>query len=588
MTSLDFDWRRPPAQVYLDNELGKFPTVYFRNNNSEVINSIPLSVDLNKEDLLVVSYIIRRYYADKMQKYIRNQINQNNTIENKIENKENEKENYPKRKKRVARSNSKKAGRDNIINNAIQKCLPIATLDMVKNDNGISEDLIDAKRLLNWFVYITSLIIAADGTFFLRDHDVVVPNIEIEDVIKHILHVYTVILENAIIGESEDDVGIAILFKALSVRIISVFQSGQKKITMKGGRHTNGMNDYLNNEIRNCITNIEDQIREYRDCIYHRITNSSNCWAIKQFINQISKTPDIPIYLNIKITFKTMFHAIGEIMNVFCLDLMPRLSMTNTIGASIFHMLYLKDIGLLGSFAHQINLPVLSRLITSCFPSCFPEGDGNNSEKHLKILNEQYPLIFNILSVTMPRLCKGSMDELKTWIISYHKTYVDEVDRIVTSLLSDEYKNLLTDNECLYYSINEIRGNTIEYYIIMLICQYTKTLILSENGMGNRHVLELNRKKLITCLSKLIVCMYHFVLSVPDQLLTVNILLDGSFIDNQLYKHIMIEALRDFLDGNRIWKDIKKDKDNNNSKDSKNKDIKSKEGMTYQNMEWNL
>ena len=568
MTSTSFTWSNPPAQVYVSTN--PLPIIYWRNRNSEKIFSFPLTVDIKQEDVPKVAYLIRRYYADYMRKFLQEQITKNGN--------------------NGGESSSSLSERLQI-----PACLPIKALDLNNNitiTNVNNFNLINGGKLINWFIYIISLIfppksLNVNETFYIRNENIGVASMEVSDIIKEVLRIYTVTLNNnetdSMIGGGEGGgiLSLSNLFKLLSEKILKILKTGHKngqklktkrgaavvaavtgkrKVGNGGGGGGGGGIDgsgsggecafdtQLEYELRNCVTGVEDRIKMFRDAISLSVTDESNTdtWAVKQFIKQIYQQQQQqgeiePIYLNVNITFRTMFHAVGEIMNVVCLKIMPRLSLADSLGASIFHILYLKDLNLLESFVEQINLPVLTRLINACFV------DYNSTAVYSRSKNS--PIIYDILS-SLPTLCCEKY-ELHEWITMNEENYTQGIHDIVMHLLNATTTTTTTtttgfgvDEEELYYGINCIRGCTIEYYTIRLICHYIVALTISGSG---KHIKNLNKKNLISCLYRITACVYHYVKTIPPHLLNANILTDNTFGSNPVYKKIIHKALEDFL-----------------------------------------
>ena len=560
-SSTSFIWSNPPVQVYIDTK--SIPVIYWRNRNSSKIFSFPLTVDIKQEDVPKIAYLVRRYYADHMRKFLQEQITGSNKSLSSLS-------------ERLQ----------------ISACLPIKVLDLNNNINITNINLINGGKLINWFIYIISLIFSpkslnVNETFYIRNENVGVGTMKIDDIIKQILNIYTVALSNTetesilVGGGGEGILSLSNLFKLLSDKILKILKTGhkngQKLKTKKGGMamaaaaattgkgrggglgsRNNGTDnddcDYifdtqLENELRNCVTGVEDRIKMFNNAISFSVTNESNTntWAVKQFIKQIyqQQPGEIePIYLNINITFRTMFHAVGEIMNTVCLEIMPQLSMADALGSSIFHILYLKDLNLLESFAEQINLPILTRLINACFVD-------NNNINNTIISNYKNSssslIIYDILS-SLPSLCSNEY-ELHDWITMNEEKYIQGIQNMVTYLLDSKTTVTTTtrtgiNEEELYYLINHIRKCTIEYYTIRLICHYVMALTISGSG---KHVKCLNKKNLISCLYRITACVYHYVRTLPTHLLNVNILTDNTFGSNPVYKKIIHKALEDFL-----------------------------------------
>ena len=90
-------------------------------------------------------------------------------------------------------------------------------------------------------------------------------------------------------------------------------------------------------------------------------------WAIKEFVNVVKNSKSDPIYFNENITFHIMIHAIGEIFHSLFIDILPNESMESAIHGTLYHMAYLQDLNLLDTFKKYLYIPILYRLIYSCY-----------------------------------------------------------------------------------------------------------------------------------------------------------------------------------------------------------------------------
>lgn len=287
--------------------------------------------------------------------------------------------------------------------------------------------------------------------------------------------------------------------------------------------------------IKECIHTVECRLNEYHDEIVQSTTNAANSdtWAVKQFVKKARESPQVPVYLNEAITFRTMFHAMGEILNKLCMDIMPRLSMTDAMSASIFQLVYLRDFNLLQSFGPQINLPILYRMLLACFQE---KDNENHGELAVRYLQKQHSTIYHILT-SMPSLCSADVDQLPSWMAAYAPLVISGLDTIVASADATDKDRL----EVLYWSINHVRKNTLEYYLVIVALNYTQ---LSTSGAHSR---ELNRKTAVSALFKVLACLYNYVMNLPRELVSVHVLTDTSFGKNAVYRTIIHQALSELI-----------------------------------------
>ena len=373
-----------------------------------------------------------------------------------------------------------------------------------------SQKFVNAQRILNWSIYIISQVINSPSIFFYsRDPKISIPssNYNMNDILKRIM---------SMCQKENEDLNMSQLLSVISAKMFKLFN--QKKRKLEGGKKTAVV--VMENEISRCVQSVYKMLYQYRDEILQNIMKSSSCSATKKFMQLCQR--DIPVYLNTNISFSVLFHTTGEILNTLFIDIISQLSMTDAMNASIFYLLYLHEVDLLEEFLYQINLPILNRLILACFPHPSPPP----SSESLPPL----PL------TKLPRL-DGQIKDLENWIKEREDIVFSELNDIIKK--KDDY-----DDDTLYWSINKERGNTLEYYLIVILRQYIQVLNLSSSSRHDRH---LNRRLEMMSLWKVFVCFYHYVVNIPPEVRSVHIFSEFTFGNNPMYKKIIHHALQTFI-----------------------------------------
>ena len=446
--------------------------VYYKTNSNSSVQSIPLTELIRDEDIQTVDYIIRLYLANDMrQKLLQKSSNLKNVIE-------------------------------------IYPSLPAKALAIS------STKFVNAQRILNWSIYIISQVIQSPPSYFFysRDPKIPIPSSEynINDLLKRVM----TMCQSS--DDDDDDLNMTQLLSVISGKMFRLFN--QKKRKLDGGSKKSAL-VIMENELSRSVENVQKMLYQYKDEI---LENIKNCQATKSFLQIRDNDPHTPVYVNTNMSFSILFHTTGEILNTFLIDIVSRLSMTDAMNASIFHLLYLNEVNLLEDFIHQVNLPILNRLILSCFPSPSPPTT----------FFSPHPLIKKL-----PPLPTTTTTDLENWI--------KENEELVYSVLNEIIKKKEDDDDkLLYWSINKERGNTLEYYLIVILRQYVQVLNLASSSRLDR---ELNRKIEIISLWKFIVCFYHYVTSIPPELRSVHIFSEFTFGNNPTYKKIIQNALREFF-----------------------------------------
>lgn len=472
-------------------------------------------------------------------------------------------------------------------------CLPVVLLDISTTENNL---ILDPRRLTNWFIQIISRVIPIETilppelvrevnmTFYIRDTNIFLPRHGVMTNIPDLIFSALNTLETENIWELGDNgeklshelLSISCIFKLLIPKLQSIFISSHRKRNISGkiksGKfkmspefqkilHENNLLNKIEKWSENSLKFISDKLREYSVFFLNKLgdVNDTNIWAVKEFINVAQKSETIPIYFNENITFRIMIHAIGEIFHSLFTDILPNESMESAIHGALYHMIYLHDLKLLDTFKKYLYIPILYRLIYSCYKINSPF-----IKPSLAYLSENHSDIYHSLLEYQNKnpLWQGNENtDLIAWMEINCESSVDRLCLIASQ--SEKYLNDEKFMDALYWTVYDIRGQALDYYIIFLLIVYKNSLSLKNIKLGNTMSKEnktLNCKNLVSPFFRIFVCFYDYIQNIPPHLITVDILNSSEFGELPQYRHIIITALSDFFKGNEdIFSSLLKD-----------------------------
>lgn len=465
---------------------------------------------------------------------------------------------------------------------AIIGCLPSQVLKL--SNSNENQFFIDPRRLTNWFIHIISKIASFEiifpnkinendkWTFYIRDSNVFLPKggkTNIQEILSSALSTFNI---ESIMSEYENEnsenefLSVIHIFKLLIPKLQKLItpastsrkrtHSGYNKIKISNEFNKlldeNNFSSTLEKWTEDSIKNIDRKISEYQSYILNCVANVNNkdTWAVKEFLSETIKQPNIPIYLNENISFPTMIHSIGEIFNILLLDILPKESMEAAINGSFFHMIYLKDINLLNSFKTFVFLPILYRLINVCY-----EDNSPIINESINYLEYKYKNIYQYLiefQSKKPIWIHSNNTSLISW---FNENCEDTIHFLYNvSLLCENLLDTENFTDVLYWAMNGIRKNGFEFYLVIILIMYKNSITIQNAKKGNlmnKQNKILNAKNIISPLFRIIVCFYDYIRSIPSELITMDILNSNNFGESPKYRSIIVTALQDFLKENK-------------------------------------
>ena len=256
----------------------------------------------------------------------------------------------------------------------------------------------------------------------------------------------------------------------------------QKQMNICGGIHNlhdikNSLKDNINDTLIHTGKNIHKLIYEYKNVLYEGNVKN-NVDYIKTCVDQ---NQDVCLYENTEITFKFMMETIQIIFNTLFVQILPQTSMLNCLYATLYQASVLNEMNILKHYSKTIQIPLLYRLIYSFFKD-------EQQQQRLIVSNDDNSNIYKLVN----RLCNNEKN----------------LDILCEIALKINIKDVEQIN-LLYWLLNERRGCTYEFYLIIIVNLY----ILGKCQNMNRNNKFSNGKTFAEPLYNLLLAFYGFVVN---------------------------------------------------------------------------
>ena len=219
----------------------------------------------------------------------------------------------------------------------------------------------------------------------------------------------------------------------------------QHKINISGGaNYLKEFNKSVENNIEETLSQTGDKIHSLI-CKYKHIIYKED-EACREKLNMIKKwmddNPSTYLYENTNISFKFMMEFVSNVFNALFLEILPKMSMMDCLFATLYQASVLNELNILKYQSDSIQLPLLYRLIYSCF-KCEHEPQLTDIDSGIKDLVKKLPPQDKNIEV----ICKIAL-----------KTDITDTNRL----------------DALFWLLNRERGYTFEFYLIILVALYIK------------------------------------------------------------------------------------------------------------------
>ena len=256
---------------------------------------------------------------------------------------------------------------------------------------------------------------------------------------------------------------------------------------------------------------IHKLIHKHKEDIYnHQICKTD----IDNVIAIINNDPTHNLYTNVNISFKFMMTVIGNIFNYVFLNILPRISMMDSLYAVLYQAAFLNELDVLQHYFKIIQLPLMYRLIYSFYKDERqpPPQPPHQTEKIRRLVD---------------RLCRSGNDK--------------DIDTICEIAVKLDLQNLEELNS-IYWLLNDKRKFTYEFYVIIIIGLY----VVGKCKGINKENVKLNAKLFGKPIYELL---YDFRQYVVNDIKDLNVALCTDTFDNfnKLYGKEINQCLKNFL-----------------------------------------
>ena len=367
-------------------------------------------------------------------------------------------------------------------------CLPIRCLNLNLNEEqGEEEITISPKYLINCFIHLLkTIIISKDNTdiIFTRDDKTVhIPTtiVKMRDMFNSILKTF---MKDDIENEMEIDdndnnnnfADLNQLLKLVMGHIVELQQRSTKKLekskkqlSMIGGISQNNFlfsddNNAISKMLTDCANVIDTYIYNHRTLVL----NDNNIIINKIITNNHNNKK---IYSNNEISFQDMMDFIGQVFNVLFFKTFPRYSMMLTLQGVIYYVSVLNELQLINYYKNTIQLPILYKLIYSCFKDV--TNNDNDENKKIEHYNNWFQSLY-------PKLYKA----LTTYVNIINNTNTNDDDTALQCLCNIAIALDISDDsfmDAIYWLFNHHLNSTIEFYLIIIVNIYVQNKCSSLN-----------------------------------------------------------------------------------------------------------
>ena len=275
---------------------------------------------------------------------------------------------------------------------------------------------------------------------------------------------------------------------------------------------------------------IKQSMYKYRDYIFQK--SQSDLQVIDKCMNE----SQLPLYQNVNISFKFMMQFICNVFNTLFLQILPQTSMINCLYATLYQASVLNELNILKYYSKVIQMPLLYRLIYSFFK--FDRPLENSDKQALQHNNKRINKHNNYLNNNSN---KTHFDEkIPQLLEKLSKTdkNINIICEIATRINISDVDQL----ETLFWLINDKRGYTYEFYIIVVISLYLSAKCRNMNKSNKLSNAQMFGEPLYNLL-------YTFYDHVVHNIQDLNVALCTETLDNfnTLYSKEIKQCLKEFF-----------------------------------------
>ena len=400
--------------------------------------------------------------------------------------------------------------------------------------SNVENTLINPRYIIN--VFLESLKhIFKDNTeiipYLKRDEDIIKIPTSKENISLLLEKILNVIHNDSNKIDDDDDDNDIINFKDIFPVILEYLMKLQgnkfqkkiksgsisRKASIMGGINQKEIEDSLKDTINDSLNQTEEIIHDcfyiYKNEIYDRCKE-----RLDFIVNEIKTKSDTLLYNNLNLSLRFMMETISEINTALFLEILPQKSLLNCLYATLYHSAVLNEMNLLEKFAEFIQLPFLYKLIYSCYQDLDVPSNFNDMEKYLM---SQHLTLYK----TLEKIAHDDKDNDELLCDAALKVDIQNVDLL----------------DCVYWVLNQKKGYTFEFYLIVLASLFIKGKCLNLNKKNKL----LNVKLFLYPLYKLF---NKFYIYIKHEIGDLNVALCSDTFKNfsQLHSSDIREVLKHF------------------------------------------
>ena len=276
----------------------------------------------------------------------------------------------------------------------------------------------------------------------------------------------------------------------------------QKNINIVGGvrnvkelfqnnDNNNNLQDNINETLHQTGDTIHKLMYDYREEIFKNETCRKELQILLKWIVNDPKTY---LYQNVNISFKFMMQFVSNVFNALFIEILPKTSMTNCLYATLYQASVSYELNILQHNSKFIQIPLLYRLIYS-FYQCQGQPKMTTDDE---------------ISCLVDKLCR-----------SKNQRDIDTICKIALKVNIQDTDQL----NMLFWLLNDRRGYTYEFYIIILMSLYVMSKCQNLSKVN----------KISNCQTfgqPLYDLMHKFFIYVTHELKDLNAALCGETLDN--------------------------------------------------------
>ena len=281
----------------------------------------------------------------------------------------------------------------------------------------------------------------------------------------------------------------------------------------------NSLHDNMTDTLSHTGENVHRLICEYKNVLYmENMKIREKIDYVKQLLDHNPER--VCLYENLNISFRFMMETIQSIFDGLFTRILPQTSMLNCLYGTLYQASVLNEMNILKHYAKAIHIPLMFRLVYSCFKDRNNPPPSHDSSSDV---------------ATLTRYVRRMREH------NNNNNYEENLQTLCELAVRIDIKDSPTLNH-LYWVLNQERGCTYEYYLIIIINIY----VLGKCGEMKKDNKVSNARKFADPLYKILRLFHRYVV---DDLKCLNVALCSETFENfsRAYSIDIKECLRKFV-----------------------------------------